>query len=308
MRFSIGRLCNRLANLVHGDIMQRANVLGAALLIAGASVYAVPAQAQTEIGADLGLFSAYVWRGLSLTNKPVAQPAVWASIPAGNASITLGLWSTIDLGKYDDLADDISESGGSSSFNLAEYDPYAEVSFSVGKATLTGGATAYIYPNDEDAPNGVGLITSDFNTVELYAKAAFDTPLSPGLAIYYDIDKVKGAYFEGSLGYSLQASENIAVDLGALAGFNAGQGVSIDDPSFNFDDDGFTHLDLSAGVPLTAGAFSITPVVHVIVAGDERTKATSPLDESDVKLWGGVSIGWSKALGAEPEVEEEAKP
>jgi hypothetical protein len=290
MRFSIGRLCNRLANLVHGDIMQRANVLGAALLIAGASVYAAPAQAQVEIGADLGLFSAYVWRGLSLTNKPVAQPAVWASIPAGNASITLGLWSTIDLGKYDDPFDDFSESGGTSSFNLAEYNPYAEVSFTVGKATLTGGVIAYIYPNDFG-------FTEELNTVELYGKASLDTPLSPGIALYYDVDKVNGAYLEGSLGYSLQASENVAVELGALAGFNAGQGA-----------DGFTHLDLSAGVPLTAGVFSITPVLHLIVTGDDFTKFSSPTNETDLKVWGGVSIGWSKALGASPEVEEEAKP
>src|SRR5687767_6447723 len=174
--------------------MQRPNVLGTALLVAGASVCAVPVHAQAEIGADLGLFSSYVWRGLSLTNKPVAQPAVWASIPAGNASITLGLWSTIDLGKYDDPADDISESGGSSSFNLAEYDPYGEVSFSVGKATLTGGVTAYIYPND---PGPVGGFTEDLNTVEVYGKAAFDAPLSPFVNLYYDVDKIKGVYFEG---------------------------------------------------------------------------------------------------------------
>lgn len=287
--------------------MQRANVLGTVLLVAGASVCAVPGHAQTEIGADLGVFSSYVWRGLSLTNKPVAQPAVWASIPAGNAAITLGLWSTIDLGKYDDPVDDISESGGTSSFNLAEYDPYAEVSFSAGKATFTLGGTAYIYPNDLDATANGGL-DSDFNTVELYGKVGFDAALSPTLNLYYDVDKVKGAYIEGGVSYALAASEKVSVELGALAGFSAGQGISDDPDEFaNFSDDGFTHLDLSAGVPLTAGAFSITPVLHLIVAGDDFTKFTSPTDESDVKLWGGVSIGWSKALGAEPEPTE-AKP
>jgi hypothetical protein len=286
--------------------MQRANVVGTAFLIAGASVCAVPVHAQAEIGVDLGLFSSYVWRGLSLTNKPVAQPAVWASIPAGNASITLGLWSTIDLGKYDDPADDISESGGSSSFNLAEYDPYGEVSFSVGKATLTGGVTAYIYPND---PGPVGGFTEDLNTVEVYGKAAFDAPLSPFVNLYYDVDKIKGVYFEGGVSHSLQASENVAVELGALAGFNAGQGISADDPSFNFADDGFTHIDLSAGVPLTAGVFSISPVLHLIITGDDATKVQSPSNtDAGAKVWGGVSIGWSKALGASPEPTEEAKP
>ena len=288
--------------------MPRANFLAAPILFAAATLNGVPAAAQTEIGADLGLFSSYVWRGLSLTNKPVAQPAVWAAIPVGNASVTVGLWSTIDLGQYDDPNDDISQSGGSSSFNLAEYDPYAEVSFTTGKATLTAGATAYVYPNDEDAP-GAGLLTSDANTVEIYGKLGFDAAFSPELSVYYDVDKIKGAYIEGGVTYSLAASEKVSIDLGALAGFNAGQGVPDDplsDESANFADDGFTHLDVSAGVPFSAGAVSITPVLHVIVGGDDFTKITSPTDESDVKLWGGVSLSWSRALGAVP--EEEAKP
>jgi uncharacterized protein Gcw-chp len=285
--------------------MQRANLVVAALFITGTLVSAVPGHAQAEIGVDLGLYSSYIWRGLSLTNKPVAQPAVWTSIPAGNASITLGLWSTFDLGKYDD-PEDISESGGTSSFNMAEYDPYAEVSFTVGKATLTGGATAYIYPNS------AGL-TEDNNTVELYGKASIDAPLSPAFAVYYDVDKINGAYLEGGITYSFPASEKVSVELGALAGFNAGQDFdpSSDDLA-NFEDNGFTHLDLSAGVPLTAGPLSITPVLHLIIGIDDATKITK-FDEigvtpvsKDAKLWGGVSLGWSRVLG--PEATDEAKP
>lgn len=283
--------------------MQPATLVGAALLTTGTLIGAVPGHAQTEISADLGLYSSYVWRGLSLTNKPVAQPAVYVSFPVGSASLTLGGWSTIDLGKYDDLADDISESGGSSAFNFAEFDPIVELSFPVGKATLTAGGTAFLFPNDKNAP-GVGLLTSDNNTVEIYGKAAFDVPLSPQLSINYDVDKIKGAYFEGAISHSLPASEKISIDLGAVVGVNAGQGVPDDplsDESFNFADDGFTHLDLSAGVPFTAGAFSITPVLHLIVGGDDFTKVTSPTDESDAKLWGGVTISWAKTLGEVPE-------
>ncbi|MEO6057338.1 MAG: hypothetical protein ABIQ49_10900 [Gemmatimonadales bacterium] len=285
--------------------MKRANVLGTALVAASSLAAATSAAAQT-VGADLAVFSSYVWRGLSLTNKPVAEPDVYVTFPAGNASITLGGWANIDLGKYDG-ANDISESGGTSAFNFAEFDPWAEISFPVGeKTTLTGGATAYIYPND------AGL-TSDFNTVELYAKAAFDVPLSPKIAAWYDVDKVKGLYAEGSIGHSVPLGENHSLSLGALAGFNAGQHADVDsngDPQaefFNFADNGFTHLDLSAGVPLTAGAFSITPVFHVVVNGDDFTKFTSLNKTHDVKFWGGATISWSKAYGAaaEEEADEE---
>ncbi|MGZ8391296.1 MAG: TorF family putative porin [Gemmatimonadales bacterium] len=290
--------------------MQRAKVGGAAFVLIGALAGATPGHAQATFGVDLDLFSSYVWRGLSLTNKPVAEPGLWVSFPAGNASITVGGWANIDLGKYDDIDDDISESGGTSSFNLSEFDPYAEISFPAGKATLTGGVTGYIYPNDLDAaPNG-GL-DSEANTVEIYGKVGFDVPLSPELSVYYDVDKIKGAYIEANLGHSLAASEAISIDLGATAGFSAGQGVPDDvlsDESFNFADDGFTHLDLSVGVPFSAGAISITPVIHVVIAGDDATKVTSPSNiDSDTKLWGGVSLSWSNEA-EEEEPEAPASP
>lgn len=280
--------------------MQRAKVGGAAFVLIGALAGASPGHAQATYGVDLDIFSSYVWRGLTLTNKPVAQPAVWVSFPAGNASITAGGWSSIDLGKYDN-GSDISESGGTSAFNFAEFDPYAEVSFPAGKATLTGGVTAYIYPND------AGL-TEDANTVEIYGKVDLDVPLSPSLSVYYDVDKIKGAYIEAGLSHSLAASEKVSIDLGAAAGFSAGQGISDDiDESFNFADDGLTHVDFSAGVPFTAGVFSITPVVHFVVNVDDATKVTKFDDagllpnSEDVKLWGGISLSWSNDSGEEEE-------
>jgi len=278
-------------------------MLGVALLFK-----AIPLNAQTEVGIDLGLFSSYVWRGVTSTNKPVLQPAAYLSVPVGNASVTLGAWSNIDLGKYDDPTDDISESGGGSGFNFSELDPYAEVSYPVGKTTLTGGILGYVYPNSESAPNSSGLTTSDANTVEIYGKLGVDAPLSPELSVYYDVNKVKGAYIEGAVTYSLAASENVSVNLAALAGFNAGRGIPDDplsDEISNYEDDGFTHLDLSAGVPFALGTVSITPVVHFVVNGDDRTKATSPTDlNEDVKLWGGVSLSWSNTLGPESPADD----
>jgi hypothetical protein len=264
----------------------------------------VAGHAQSILGVDLDLLSAYVWRGLSRTNKPVAEPAVYLTFPAGAADLTLAGWAALELGAYDDLAEDISESGGSSSLNLAEVDPYAEISFPVGQASLTGGVIGYLYPNDEDAPNDFGLHTSENNTVEIYGKVGWDAPLSPELSVYYDVNKIKGAYIEGSVSHSLPVGETVSFDLGAVVGFSAGQGASDDpDESQNFADDGFTHLDLSAGVPFSAGALSITPIIHLVINGDDATKVTSPTDlDQDVKLWGGVSLSWSTALG---EVEGE---
>lgn len=280
--------------------MERTRV-GGAFLIIGALLGAVPAQAQTTIGADLGLFSSYVWRGITYTNKPVIQPDLYLTIPVSSASITVGGWANIEPGSYDGTTD-ISENGIDGA-GLAEFDWWGEVGFPVGpKTTLTAGVTGYVFPND----NG---FTSDANTIELYGKAAFDVLLSPKLAVWYDVDKIKGAYFEGSISHSIPASEKISVTLGAAAGLNAGQGIPDDplsDQSFNFADNGFTHLDLSAGVPFSAGPLSISPALHVVITGDDATKftkidaATGFPNSKDVKLWGGVTIGWSKALGEAP--------
>ncbi|MBA3318109.1 MAG: hypothetical protein H0T50_08475 [Gemmatimonadales bacterium] len=215
-------------------------------------------------------------------------------------------WANIDLGKYDNPEDDISESGGLSAFNLAEFNPYAEVSFGAGKATLTGGVIGYIYPNDltDDSNGGYN---SDINTWEVYGKVGLDAPLAPELSIYYDVDKVQGAYIEGAVSHSVALGESRTLDLGGAVGLNVGQGVDSDE-SFNFADDGLTHVDLSAGLPWTAGIFSITPVLHFQINADDITKFHSPSsDGSDVKLWGGVSFGWSNAVEEEAEVEVEAE-
>lgn len=271
--------------------MLRRKLLGAVLsAVAVSAAAARPARAQATVGADLGLFSGYIWRGISVTNRPVGQPNAYVAFPAGNASVTVGGWANVDLGRYDG-ADDFSQSGGVSSFDLAEFDPWAEVSVPAGKATLTGGVVGYVFPNDFGA-------TEDLNTWEVYGKVGLAVPLSPKLAVYYDIDKVKGAYIEGSVAHSVPLG-SVSLSLGALAGVSAGQ-AEADDPEElnNFFENGFTHLDLSAGVPFSAGIFSLTPVIHLVVNGDEITKFTSPGDESDVKLWGGLTISWSRALGA----------
>jgi hypothetical protein len=270
--------------------MLRRTLLAAVLVAGVASASPRSTAAQATVGADLGLFSGYVWRGISVTNRPVGQPNAYVAFPAGRTTVTVGGWANVDLGRYDDT-DDFSQSGGVSGFNLAEFDPWAEVSVPAGKATLTGGVVGYVFPNDVGA-------TEDFNTWEVYGKVGLAVPLSPKLALYYDIDKVSGAYLEGSIAHSVPLG-SVSLALGALAGLSAGQAEADAGELNNFRENGFTHLDLSAGIPFTAGILSITPVVHFLVNGDEVTKLTAPDEESDVKVWGGLTISWARAFGGE---------
>ncbi|MEP7326667.1 MAG: TorF family putative porin [Gemmatimonadota bacterium] len=256
-----------------------------------------PVSAQVGFGADLGVYSAYVWRGLSLTNRPVAEPDLWISMPVGaNGSITLGGWSNIELGKYDDPAKHISQGGGVAGPDLTEFDPYLEYATTIGNASLSLGATGYIYPNHSGA-------TSESNTTELYAQLGLGTVLSPSISAYYDIDKVKGLYLEGSISHDLAVSPSFTLTLGALAGLSAGQGCDVNsNDSCNFADNGFTHADFSVATSFGAGALSISPVFHFQLSGDDATKFNSPtkIDKS-TKIWFGVSFSW--ASGSEEATE-----
>jgi hypothetical protein len=267
--------------------MKRALVLGSAL----AMFAALPAAAQTTFGIDAGLFSSYVWRGLTYSSKPVLQPDAYVSFPLGNASLTVGGWGNIELGQYD--APDIGEGGGAASLDFTEFDWWAEVGFPVGKATLTGGVTGYHFPNDFG-------FTSDANTIEVYGKAQLDAPLNPKVSAYYDVKAVKGFYIEGGVSHGIPIGPK-SLTLGGLIGYSSNMDPDPDDDSFNFADNGISHIDLSASVGLEAGPFSITPSLHAIFGQDDFTKFRTQTKETDLKLWGGVTISWSKAFGGEAE-------
>lgn len=261
-------------------------VVGASIV--ALATFAQSVAAQTTIGWDAALNSSYVWRGLTLSGKPVVQPDLYVTIPLGKASLTAGGWANIELGKYD--APDIGEGGGHSSLDLTEFDWWGEVAVPAGVATITGGVTGYIYPNDFG-------FTSDVNTIEIYGKVGLGVLLNPKVSAYYDIKAVKGLYVEGSVSHGIPVGA-ATLTLGALAGFSSNETPDPDDDSFNFDDDGLTHFDISAAMGFSAGPLSITPSVHLILGQDKFTKFTKVDKEHDAKIWGGVTIGWSKALGA----------
>ncbi len=273
--------------------MKRVLVLGG---VVAALATAAPASAQVTVGWDVAGFSSYVWRGLHLSSKPVVQPDAYLTIPLGNASLTAGGWANVEVGKYNG-ADDISEGGGLAGPDLTEFDWWGEISIPAGLATITGGATGYIFPND------AGLTKSN-NTVEVYGKLGLDVPLSPKVSAYFDVDKIKGLYIEGSVSHGVPLGA-ATLTFGALAGFSAGQEINTSEPSelANFNESGLTHIDLSVSAGFSAGPLSITPSIHMVHGRDEFTKFTNINDQHDVKFWGGVTISWSKAFGGEAEEE-----
>ena len=287
--------------------MKRSIVIGAVVCALGNGLVATSAAAQTVLGWDVSIFSSYVWRGLTLSSKPVVEPALYLTIPISRASFTVGGWSNIELGKYDGTA--LSEGGGASSFDLTEFDWWAVINLQAGIANLAGGATGYLYPNSLPAGATFGR-EKDWNTTEVYGKVALSVPLSPKVAIWYDIDKIKGAYLEGSVSHGFPLGP-ITMNLGALAGLSEGQESGTSGSQFNFTDKGLTHVDLSAATSVGAGAFTIAPSFHVVFGHANNTKWTqldpssaSGFNKKSTKVWGGVTISWSRALGGSSEQRE----
>ncbi|HSE67431.1 MAG TPA: hypothetical protein VLB12_10605, partial [Gemmatimonadales bacterium] len=143
-------------------------------------------------------------------------------------------------------------------------------------------------------------------------KVSADVFLSPKLSIYYDVDKIKGAYIEGSVSHGFPLTPALPLTFGALAGFSAGQEVNNSDPNelANFNESGLTHLDFSLSLPFSAGPLSIAPQFHFLVNNDEAVKITKTtsgpngVNQEDTKIWFGATISWSRDFGGSAEEAE----
>jgi uncharacterized protein (TIGR02001 family) len=271
------------------------------IALSAAFLIAVPVAAQVTVTADAALASAYVWRGVSLTNRFVAQPDLYLTVPAGRGNVVVGGWTNMDLGQYD-RAGDLSEGGGVSSLDVTEIDLWAEYGHPLGpRLTGTAGVLTYLFPNTAGLTNAVN------RTVEVYGKLqAGGLPLAPKLAAWYDLAKVQGAYIEASVSQPLTAVRGFPVTFGALAAFSAGQAVNASDPAqvANFASDGLTHVDLSATGALAAGPVTIAPTLHVYLLNDQFTRVTRPGASRDMKAWAGLTFTWARPLTAVPTVAE----
>ncbi len=277
--------------------MLRKSAVAGTLVVAFAVLGTTPTQAQVSVGTDVAFNSHYVWRGLTYTNKFVIQPDVWLSA----YGFTAGGWANIEPAKYDD-PNDLSESGGLRT-GIAEIDPWVEYNRDFGAASGKFGWTAYLFNEDN------GTFSDVFNTNELYGQISLNNlPVTPTLYAALDVDKVEGAYIQPSLTYAPQLTETVSLRFGALAGFSAGQAINESDSTetFNFAENGLTHVDFSGAASITAGPVYITPALHFQINSDDFTKITGAEDDNldkDTKFWGGVTLSWSTELGAGGETE-----
>lgn len=117
-------------------------------------IAAVAGTTWSETSVTMDFSSAYVFRGYTLNDEAVFQPAIEASglgLPEGIGTFTIGAWGNYDIGDY----------GGAVTPNqFSEIDFYASYAAPIEVVDLSVGVTDYTFPSadaSEDVELFVGL-------------------------------------------------------------------------------------------------------------------------------------------------------
>ena len=264
--------------------MRRISWIAASPLFAVISPVAMHAQVSVE--SNIVVASAFVWRGVTSTNRAVVQPDVTLSVPFRGGALSVGAWTSIEPARYDGASDISAVYGLLPGPALTQYSAWINHSTSVAGIGLVTGVSAYLYP-------AVADLASLYNTIELSATATFPLLLAPSITAWYDAGAVRGAYLEGSISH-VQQVMRVPVQLALTGGVNAGQGPEEGRQAY-FTRSGLSHFEFSATAAHQSGSLSVAPTLHVIRGFDPLTQVTSPGATRLVKLWIGATLSWSSA-------------
>ena len=248
-----------------------------------------PACAQAYLGLDATLSSPYVWRGVTRANGWVVQPEGFASLKAGGGFLSGGAWASYELGHAgpDDLSD-----LGTGSAGLAEVNYWGQATWSLGLMQAALGGIRYTFRGT--APTA-GRTRAD-NTTELYVDVrATSKYIVPGVAVWLDVDRVRGAYIEGSATVPLLANPLAKPFVGLIT--RATVGYTLGQEGAYFARAGVTHVDFAVSSDITLRPLGMPTGLrlegHAQFSTDDATRPTSasPRDaRRSGKMWAAVSL------------------
>jgi hypothetical protein len=253
-------LCNQKSKEAQGMIKRISGILLAAAV---AALVALPPAfaAETSADASVGVYSSYVWRGITVHEEAAVQP----SVSLGYEGFGINLWSDWN----------------SETRELVETDLTLDYAFSFEKLGLDAG---YIYYGLEGFAD----------TQEFYVSASYDTLLSPSLTLYWDVDEGDGGFVVASVGHSVDLGfKGAALNLGASASANLGNAVmGLDEAGEKFTGLYNGELSASVSIPLN-GEISLEPMVAYSfpLSSDAEFAIGSLSDGGDDNVfWGGVAL------------------
>jgi hypothetical protein len=173
--------------------------------------------------SETEIVSSWIWRGWVLQDGAAVQPA--NGFEVGN--FTVSSWFNLAAAER----------------AITEHDLTVEYGRDAGRLRLTAGWVNYFFAEAE----------SDKVTQEVYAGVAFDSPLSPALTVFRDVQAGNGTYIVGSVSHDVSLAGGVRLTAGLSLGYN--DHLWIDGSSFSD-----AAVSLAVAVP-RAGALSITPRV-----------------------------------------------
>src|SRR5437764_13051348 len=199
--------------------------------------------AQAYLGLDATLSSPYVWRGVTRANGWVVQPEAFVSLKAGGGFLSGGAWASYELGAAG--PNDTSDLGAGRA-GLAELDYWGQANWSLGLFQASLGGIRYTFRGT--APTA-GRTRAD-NTTELYVDVrATSKYIVPAVALWLDVDRVRGAYLEASATVPLLANPLAPPFIALITRVAVGYTLGQEDAYFTRA--GATHVDLSASGRVT---------------------------------------------------------
>lgn len=225
------------------------------------------------------VYSAYVWRGIVVTDGTVIQPNATLS----KNGFSLNTWSNYNLTDHysDETKHEISEVDFTLSYGKA-----------IGPVTISAAFAEYVYPHQTVLDsNENGRAASGTREIQISAGIP-DLLLSPTLTIVRDIDEIKGFYASLALSQNLPLTRDLALILGLSAGagdndYNTGY--------FGVSNSGLNDGNVSVSLPVKiSDSVTLTPLIQYTWLWDSDIKdQATVIYGDDSSLWGGVTLNVS---------------
>ncbi len=243
-------------------------VLLAGLLLLGPGALSAAA---ADVSLTVPVLNRYVWRGLEANTQAVLQP----SLTVSGSGLSFNLWGNLDLTGYG------AEAGyGDRSGEFTELDLTGEYAYSFGPVALAAGVISYVFP-------GIARTTH-----ELYGKVTALVPAGPYVAVFSDVDEIKGSYVQTGASYTLAlegAAPLSGVGLGATLGYGSG---SYNRGYFGIEKAAPVDLTATLSVPLALPLnLTLTPAFTYISLLDQEISEARGVSSYTI-----LSLGLSSAL------------
>ncbi len=173
--------------------------VSAGMVMAQESALTQEQPSDVSLAADVGLYSAYVWRGQIINDNLVAQP----SVTAAKGPFSLNVWGNWNGVTRSDGNDDTE----------VDYTAAYTLPLPTNHVSVDVGVIAYTFPGsgNEVKPTEEVFLKSTFNSIIL----------TPVASAYYDVDQGNGWYGNLAVSQGVEISDAMSAEVGGSIGYGS---------------------------------------------------------------------------------------